>query len=175
MAKNWKAIAKHTGITVGEIGVMGASIILTKKFLDARILFKNAIEKDPTIADKWYIKHQGAIKIVGGAIGASMIKNPWLKMVMIGVALEGFITEAVVLSTNKSTGVSFFDKIGASDEQIDAEMIEATKGIGGYGDRFDSTVAGYGDRFDSTVAGWRGSAEQMPENISTVTGVAGYF
>ena len=32
MAKNWKAIAKHTGITVGEIGVMGASIILTKKF-----------------------------------------------------------------------------------------------------------------------------------------------
>lgn len=174
MAQNWKAVAKHTGITVGEIGVMGGSMIITKKFLDARILFAKQIEADPTYADKWYIKHQGAIKLVGGAIAASMIKNPWLKMVAIGIALEGFVTEAVVLTKNKDTGVSFFEKIGA-ESTIDEEMLEAAKQIStsGFGDRFDSTVAGFGDRFDSTVAGF--GVEQMPRDTSTVTGVAGYY
>lgn len=163
MAHNWKAVAKHTGITVGEVGVIGFSTILTAKFIDARVLFKKQIEADPTYADKWYIKHQGALKLLGGAIGASMIKNPWLKMVFIGIALEGFITESVVLTKNKDTGVSFFDKIGASEDEINAEMMkaaQATNGVGagydevsGYGDRYATAVSGYGDRYATSVSG----------------------
>lgn len=177
MAINWKAVAKHGMITTGEVGVITGSIIITKKFLDARILFAKQIAADPTYADKWYIKHQGALKVGIGVIAASLIKNPWLKMVAIGVAIEGAITEARVLTTNKTTGLSFFEQIGAGEAEIDAEMMEAanaTKGMGGFGDRFDSTVAGFGDRFDTTVAGW-GDRGADQTNISTVTGVAGYY
>ena len=122
------------------------------------------------------MKHQGAVKVAAGVVAASMIKNPWLKMICIGVAIEGAITEARLLTADKDTGISFFEQIGANETEIDREMMDAAAQVKGYGDRFDSTVAGYGDRFDSTVAGWNNrGAEQMNDNISSVTGVAGYY
>lgn len=171
MAHNWKAVAKHGAITTGEVAVMGTSMILTKKFLDARVLFAKHIEKDPAFADKWYIKHQGAVKVVGGAIAATMIKNPWIRMIAIGIALEGFITEARVLTTNKETGVSFFESIGTAD--IDAEMLQAAKAISGeddnlifgddnlpienmsavgaFGNEYNTQVGAFGNEFNTQV------------------------
>lgn len=163
MAQNWKAVAKHTAVTVGEVAVLTGGIILTKKFLDFRVIFKNQIAADPKYADKFHIKHQGAIKLVGGAALACFIKNPWLRMLAIGVAIEGAITEARVLTTNSETGVSFFDQIGAGDEddmdglgEIDQELIDAAKQTSGtFGDRFQTSVGAqnFGDRFPTSV-GW---------------------
>ena len=159
MAHNWKVIVKHGALTAGEAAAIGTGMILTKKFLDARVLFEKQIAADPTYAEKWYIKHQGAVKIAIGVTAAALIKNPWIKMFAIGLAVEGFITEARVLTTNKD-GVAFFDSIGNSDQsQIDQEMIEAAKQTqgGNFGDRFATHVgqigATFGDRFATSV-GW---------------------
>lgn len=169
MAHNWKAVAKHTVVTVGEVGAITGGIILTKKFLDFKVLFKNQIAADPNYANKFHIKHQGAIKLVGGAALACFIKNPWIRMFAIGIAIEGAITETRTLTTN-AEGVSFFDSIGAGGEDdgdtgaIDQELIEAareTSGRGGqksFGNRFPTTVGAndFGSRFPTTVGnmGW---------------------
>jgi len=110
----FSSIAKHAGMTVAEVAVVGGSMLLTTKFLDFETLFKNQIAKDPTYKDKWFIKHQGAIKLVAGATAAAYVKNPWLKLLFIGVAANGFIQEARVL-TAKDDGTNFFNQIGNSE------------------------------------------------------------
>lgn len=131
-----KKFGKVALLTGGEIGVLGGSMILSKKFLDFNQLFKNKIAADPTFADKWYIKHQGAIKVGIGLIGATFIKNPWVKLIFIGIALEGFITEVRVLTTD-AAGNAFFDKIGKTMERpkIDDELLrkaeEAKRSLSG--------------------------------------------
>jgi hypothetical protein len=124
--KKFQDQAKLVGMTVAEVAVLGGGMIVTKKFLDFNVLFKNQIEKDPKFAEKWFIKHQGAIKLVAGAIGAYYVKNPWVRMLLIGVALEGFVSEVRVLTTNKD-GVSFFDKIGQGQSDLDAQLLQAAK------------------------------------------------
>lgn len=130
MAYNFKSQAKITAMTLGEVGVVGGSMILTSKFLDFNVLFKNQIAADPNYANKFHIKHQGAIKLVVGALAAAHIKNPWLKLLAIGVAVEGFIREVRVLTTD-SAGTAFFDKIGNSNSQqnaeADARLLEIAK------------------------------------------------
>lgn len=117
--------AKRAGMTVAEVAVVGGSMLATTKFLDFEILFKNQIEKDPTFKDKWYIKHQGAIKLVAGAAAAAYIKNPWLKLVAIGVAANGFIQEVRVL-TQKEDGTNFFNQIGNNMDQRLLELANST-------------------------------------------------
>lgn len=180
MKIQWKAVAKTGAITIGEVAVLTGSIVLTKKFVDFNTLFKKQIDADPKYAEKFHIKHQGLIKIGAGVIGATLIKNPWLKMVFIGIAIEGAITEARVLMTD-SAGISFFDKIGADD--IDKEMIEAAKlvrgndddegenkRIEGYGDRFESAVSGYGDKYESGVSGGKNDIDLNSMQASYVSG-----
>ncbi len=143
---NWTAVAKHAAYTGGEVAVLTGGIILTKKFLDFKVLFKKKIEQDPTYAEKFHIKHQGLIKLGVGSVAACFIKNPWLRMLAIGVAVEGAITEARLLTTDKE-GVSFFDQIGADDQaSIDAEMRAAAEGMQGTGEGND-----FGNRFQTTV------------------------
>ena len=166
MKVQWKAVAKHGAITAGEVAVITGGIILTKKFLSAKTLFKNQIEKDPTFVDKWYMKHEGAVKVGIGVVAASLIKNPWLKMVAIGFAIEGAITEVRYLTTDKTSGASFFDAIGMGESSIDAEMLAAAKAVSGYeddgvsgegyGNRYESGVSGqetYGNRYTTAVSG----------------------
>lgn len=127
MAK-FKDHAKVAGYTVAEVAVVGGSMLLTKKFLDFETLFKNQIAADPKYKDKFWMKHEGGIKLVAGALAASYVKNPWLKMVLIGVAVGGFIQEVRVLTT-KADGSSFFDQIGqpkmGADNSLDQMMKEA--------------------------------------------------
>lgn len=118
--------AKKAGMTALEVGVVGGSMLATTKFLDFEILFKNQIEKDPTYKDKWFIKHQGAIKLVAGAAAAAYIKNPWLKLVAIGVAANGFIQEVRVL-TAKEDGTNFFNQIGNS---LDEKLLQLAQSTG---------------------------------------------
>lgn len=123
---NFKSIAKRGMMTVAEVGVVGTSMLLTTKFLDFEILFKNQIAKDPTYKDKWFIRHQGAIKLVAGATAAAYVKNPWLKLLFIGVAANGFIQQVRVLTTQKD-GTNFFNQIGNSE--MDRKLQEAAAGV----------------------------------------------
>lgn len=130
--------AKKAGMTVAEVGVVGGSMLLTTKFLDFEILFKNQIEKDPTYKDKWFIKHQGAIKLVAGAAAAAYIQNPWLKLVAIGVAANGFIQEVRVL-TAKDDGTNFFNQIGNNQSEMDRKLLAIAESTSGPLSRRDQT------------------------------------
>jgi len=186
--KNFKVIVKHGAITAGEVGVITGGIIVTKKFLDFKNLFKNQIAANPDYANKFHIKHQGIIKVAAGTIGASMVKNPWIKLALIGMAVEGAITEIRVLTTNKETGASFFDQIGAGESQMDLEMLEAAKMIKGneeegmegvgadYGDRYATMVSGndYGDRYATSVGQFTGRGGNIDLNDMQSSYVSGF-
>ena len=166
MKYNFKEKAKVAGMTVAEISVLTGTIVLTKKFLDFNVLFKNKIAADPTFANKWYIKHQGAIKLVGGALAAAHVDNPWLKLLFIGVAIEGAITELRTVTTDDA-GVSFFDKIGrnpandAANAQADAILIDMA--------RKSDRTAGVPQEYGSTVGyGVTTNADSIYQNVSGV-------
>lgn len=146
MKANFKTALKHTGSAVKDVAIIGGGMILTKKFLDAKVLFAKQIEKDPAYADKFYIKHQGALKLIGGSLAAGMVKNPLLKLALVGVAIEGFISEARTLSTNKD-GVAMFESIGDSSE-VDQEMLEAASTVKGFGEDYGTMVSGETDLMD---------------------------
>lgn len=115
---------KEAGMTAAEVGVVAGSMILTKKFLDFNQLFKNKIASDPTFANGFIMKHQGGVRFAIGLGGAVFIKNPWIKLAFIGIALEGLITEVRTLTTDE-TGVAFFDKIGyAGNSTTDQQLLD---------------------------------------------------
>lgn len=159
MKYNFKEKAKMTGMTGAEVAVVGASALLSQKFLSFDMIFKNQIAADPTFKDNWYIKHQGGIKFVVGALAAAHIKNPWMRLIAVGVSLNGFIQEARVLTTD-STGVPTFDAIGNLDRKLlnaanmaNGPMME--RGMGAVGDRYQTMVAGeppVGKRYPTQVA-----------------------
>lgn len=164
MKAKFKSIGKKTFMTAAEVGVIGGGMIITKKFLDARTIFAKQIEKDPSFAEKYFVKHQGAVKLIAGGAAATMVKNPWLKLVFIGVALEGFISEARTLSTNKTTGVALFESIGAEKTDIDREMLEAARAVRGGDDMSgdgdisgDEDMSGEIDNFPQTAVSGKGS------------------
>ena len=172
MAKfNFKEKGKVIAMTGAEIGVLGGSMILTKKFLDFEVLFKNAIAKDPAYKDKWYIKHQGGVKFGAGLIAASFISNPWLKMIALGVALEGFISEVRTVTTDKE-GVAFFDKIGAAS--TDAELEQLARGAVQSRD-YASTVAGPFDGATSVAGGFNYLDQSVDFKNPAIDFVAGVY
>lgn len=127
MKYNFKSKMKATGMTLAEVGTMGAGMIAARKFLDFETLFPNADK------EAWYIKYQGGVKLVIGAVAAAHIPNPWLKLLFIGVAGEGFIRTARQVTMNKE-GVSFFEQIGkkrtgAAATDDDQKMLDAARAI----------------------------------------------
>lgn len=110
-----KAI-KAYGLTVAQVGTVTAGALLTTKFLDANELFKDKIAADPAYAEKWFIKYQAPIKLVGGSILAASIKNPWVKLAFVGMAVSGAIG-TIRLFTNKDDGTNYFPAIGNSMDQ----------------------------------------------------------
>lgn len=107
----FKSIAKKGMMTVAEVGVVTGGALLTTKFLDFNTLFATQIAADPTMKDNWYIKYQAPIKLVVGCTLAAYVKNPWLKLAFIGMAVNGAIG-TVRLATAKADGTNFFNPIG---------------------------------------------------------------
>lgn len=135
MAEGKKKFMDHVkiaGLTIAEVGVVGTSMLLQKKFLDFKTIFAKQIAKDPKFADNFLIKHEGLVKLVAFTLAASYIKNPWIKLALIGVAAGGFIQEVRVFTNNKD-GVNFFDQIGqpiqtgAENNELDEEMMKAAE------------------------------------------------
>jgi hypothetical protein len=124
--KNFKPMIKKAGTTAAEVGVIGGAMILTKKFLDFEVIFPNVKKENFLIA------HQGGVKLLIGAAGAVMVKNVWLKLAFVGMAVEGFIREARVLTTNKE-GVAFFGQIGQTNEisEEDQSLLDAARALSG--------------------------------------------
>jgi len=118
---------KKTGATIAEVGVVTGGALLTTKFLDFNILFKDQIAKDPTFANKWYIKYQAPIKLVAGTFLASYVKNPWLKLAFIGIGVNGAIG-TIRMATAKSDGTNFFNSVGQAE--FDAKLLEAARTAG---------------------------------------------
>jgi len=148
MNYNFNPISKMALMTAGEIGVVGGSMLLSQKFLDFNMLFKNQIAKDPKYKDKWFIKHQGGIKFTVGVLAAINIKNPWLRLLAFGVAANGLVQEVRVLATKD--GAPLFDSIGNG---MDAKLLEAAKKAGAVGDQYQTMVAGpVGTEFLTQVA-----------------------
>jgi hypothetical protein len=175
MKYNFKAQGKMLLMTGAEIGVLGTGMLLTKKFLDFNTLFKDQIAKDPTYADKWFVKHQGAIKFGVGLLAAIHIKNPWLRIGLLSVAAVGFIEEVRVL-TAKEDGTNFFNQIGASKSKItDAELFEAAKKAGRTNptDEFPTTVGATNptDEFPTTTGAF---TDELMENSTVGYKYTGY-
>lgn len=119
---------KVTGITMAEVGTLAVGTVAAKKFLDFEVMFPN-VDKE-----KFFIKHQGLVKFVAFAGAAAWVENPWAKLFLIGLSLEGFIREARVITTNKE-GVSFFGQIGkatgANGNAMNQAMLDAARAAGG--------------------------------------------
>jgi len=143
MKYNFQEKGKMAMMTAAEIGVVGGSMLLSQKFLDFNTIFKNQIAADPTYKDKWFIKHQGAIKFAVGVLAAVHIQNPWLRLLAFGVAANGLVQEIRVLATKD--GQPIFDAIG-NRKDLDAKLLQAAKsaamrGTGAVGDHYQTMVA----------------------------------
>lgn len=146
------------------IGLITAGVIGSQKFFDFKAMFPNV---DP---NKWYIKHEGAIK-VGGVLVTFMIwkKMPsWAKYLLMGIAIQGAIKEIRVL-TMGDNGKAFVDQIGNENsnkalEELAAQVREAAamngaedEGTGVGAQEPETGVAGMG------VAGLGGGMGQVWE------------
>lgn len=133
--------ARASMMTAAEIGVVGGSMLLTQKFLDFNVIFKNQIAKNPDYVNRWWIRHQGAVKFAVGVLAAVHIDNPWLRLLAFGVAANGLVQEVRVLAVKD--GAPLFDKIGQND--LDAKLLQAAKNVGGpIGTEYKTMVAGPG-------------------------------
>ena len=110
----FKSFGKDAGHIAMEAGLVAGGAILTAKFLDFETLWEKKIEADPTYADKWFIKHQGAVKAGIGIAGGAMFWNKlpnWGKALLLGLVVQGAVQEVGTLATDKD-GVKFFNPIG---------------------------------------------------------------
>ena len=181
--------------TGGEITVIIGGAAIAEKFLGYDKIFKKHIDQHPEwfaitpngqhIPDKhsqcpWYIKWSEA----GGALFAIQhVKNPWLKLGLMGVAFKGILQTARI-ATMDEQGHTKIPKIGASeserlkklDDQLKnlanehrSEMngplyLEGPEYLGAYDNNYSTQVAGvmdemgnpmpeYGGRYKTQVAG----------------------
>lgn len=179
---------KNIGWTGAEIAVTVGGGIVATKFLDDRKLFKEKFASNPSWFEgsregaPFMIKWSGGLKAAGSIFAASYVKNPWFKLVLFGIAYQGLVQQARVLTWDKTKNES---RVGASSEdaKLDAELralaekhrtsgAEETSGhesaiasemdgpeyLGAthdLGDRYQSAVAyaELGDRYQSSVAG----------------------
>lgn len=110
MAKKFdmKKVSKNLGIEAGKAAAIAGGMILSKKFLDTEVIFKN---QKP---DSFLRKQGGWVKAIAAlaVLSSDMVKNDYAKSAIMGVGVEGLITGIRGMTVNKDTGEAFFDKIG---------------------------------------------------------------
>lgn len=148
-------VVKTAGKTGLEVAIVGGSMIATKHLLDFNKIFKKKIADDPKFAESFVIKHQGAIRLGAGLIGAAYFKNPYLKLMFLGIAVEGFITEARQL-TKDASGNSAIEQIGGapSDQDLLEVAAQYDNNMGGYNptDEGRISVAGHNPTNDGRIS-----------------------
>ena len=147
-AKDFGQTAMHNGKIVGLLAV---GTVASQKFLDFGALaerFKLNVSPDNAL-----IKHQGAVKLVGG-IAALHIwgkKMPdWAKWLIIAVMLQGGLQELNTLTGGKSGQVGDKDL----NEQMKDAASEIEKAMSGVTDQYTTSVAGVTDEYTTSVSGY---------------------
>jgi len=174
---------KNVAWTGAEIGVTVLGGIVATKVLDDRKIFKDQFAKNPSWFEgprdgaPIYIKWSGGLKAGAAITAASYIKNPWAKLFLFGIAYQGVLQQARILTWDKEKNSA---RIGASSSEtaeLDKELrnlakrhrtmgtdemsgehsssiadgMEGPEYVSGYrelGDRYQSSVAGYSDLGD---------------------------
>jgi hypothetical protein len=171
-----------------EITVIIAGASISQKFLNDEKLFKKKYESNP----EWFegkrdgapflVKWSGGIKAGVALLALQHVKNPWLKLGFMGVAFQGILQQARVLTWKEDHELQ---KIGAHEgesiheldtklrnmahqhriEMGGTEYINGENFVGAYGNDYSTQVAGlvdemgnpvsneYGSRYKTQVAG----------------------
>jgi hypothetical protein len=178
---DFEKVLKSAAWTEVEVGAVVLGGILGTKFLDDKKIWKEKFESNPEWFDgpregaPFMIKWSGALKAGGAVVASTYFENPWIKLILIGIAVQGTIQQLRVLTYDKEKGDYRIKKVGAKTAtEIDAELAAQAKkyremmqgpdylngpeyvGAEDLGDRYKSQVAGgddLGDRYKSQVAG----------------------
>lgn len=172
--------AAWTGAEVGAVIVGG---IAATEILDHRKIFKDVLAKNPgwVVGGRegadFMIRHWGAIKAGGACLAATYVQNPWLKLFLMGIAVQGGLEELRVLTWDKNKqdyrySMQGVDYTGAAGDAaaLDAELKKLSEQYRIHGvdytgasedipqaDRYNSAVAGndipQAERYNSAVAG----------------------
>lgn len=172
-----------------EVGAAIGGAVLANKFLfNEEKIFKDKWATNPEwfqggrMDAPWNVRYYPGLVAGGALLASTYINNPWIKMMLFGVAVAGGFKQLRILTWDKKRGDFKIKEIGDSASRADAELKkmaeqyrraneEEVKGpeyglekeevrgpeYSGYpGDRYESSIALssiLGDRYDSSVAG----------------------
>jgi hypothetical protein len=184
MAETLTARLKDTAWGGLEVGALIAGAVVTTKFLDEHKVFKDEFTAHPEWFDgnrdgaPFKIKYFPGM-VAGGALFASTyIRNPWVKLALMGVAFAGGVKQLRILTWDKDKSKFRFERIGAEGQDAELKALaeeyrakmngpeyvsrpEYVEGQNNFGDRYESAIAAYGgvkpettfaDRYESAIA-----------------------
>ena len=155
---------KSVAWTEAEVGVVIAGAVIGGQFMDDRKLFKKKFAEHPEWfeADRheapFMIKWSGAIKAGGALFATTYVKNPWVKLFLMGVAFQGTLQQARILTWDKEKNHHRIDRVGAGNmKDLDAKLRAAAEQYRMKGPEYvngPDYVSGIppGERYESSVA-----------------------
>lgn len=157
----FKAHANAAVMTGAEVGAMSVGAIIGVKWLSRDHIFRKSQEGvEPEMWEfregydekSFAYRHWGGIKFAGAAFLSTYVENPWLKLIIIGIAIEGAIQELRVLSHSEEDDKFAFEKIGAN-EDVNQQLKDAAKNYltQGVTDQYSSAVGAVTDQYSSAV------------------------
>ncbi len=166
----FKARVKSAMWTEAEaVAVVGGGILATK-LLDDRKIFAKEFAMNPLMFEgarnmaPFKIKWSGAIKAVGACFAATYVTNPWLKLALIGVAVQGTLQQARIMTFDQNKMQYRLQMIGDPQTELDQKLkalaesqrqrLNGPEYVGEAATRYESAVAGpQATRYESAVAG----------------------
>lgn len=149
--------AKVAAWTAAEIGVATAAAVAASHWFSGEKFF----DKDYDPVNKFHHKFFGGLKFVGACGLSTMVDNPWAKIALIGVGVQGLSEQMQI-----SLGPDRVQKIGGKEDDLNKKLEELAKeyqkNIGAQnfsnvsGNNSFSGVSG-GNESYSGVSGWGGS------------------
>jgi hypothetical protein len=175
---DFMAHLKNAAWTELEVGAVVVGGVAATKWLSAKKVFKDEFSKNPQWFDgdrpgaPFKIKWWGGIKAGGAIVASTYVTNPWFKLILMGIAVQGTVEQLRVLTYNVKKQSYKIDEIGANANQaeIDRQLAEQAEKyrammsvdgpefMGDAGDRYETNVAGpdfvgdAGDRYKTMVA-----------------------
>jgi len=127
--------------TEAEVATVIAGAVIGGQFVDDRKIWKEKFQQHP----EWFegpranapfmIKWSGALKAGAALYACSYVTNPWLKLFLMGIAFQGTLQQARIITWDKHQNVDRIHKIGDSsaaalDDKLRsmAEQYRATHG-----------------------------------------------
>ena len=155
-----------------ELAAVIAGAVLVTEFLPDHKIWKKHYVSNP----EWFrdgrhgapfmIRWAGGIKAVSALYLSTYTTNPWVKLILMGIAFQGTLQQVRVLTWDAKKNQQRFNTIGDAT-QLDAQLKnlaekyrtqgpEYIEGFRELGDRYTTQVAGteiQADRYSTQVAG----------------------